>query len=345
MIELDERKVSHFFDDPDNRSRLEALLKEGGCYPTNVVIHPTMLCNHRCDFCNYFHNLDERDKIEGGKIKINGSIETYHMVKFFEEFDKCGVKALVISGGGDPLLHKDIEVILENALRFKFRKHFYTNLDFDLSDHVIELLSKFDSVNLNINTTDDGLYKLTRGKNSNISRVVDNVSKLKEKSALINAVIVVRDNTLQTLDATIDRMRDCGFSSLTISPAFDLGYRDGGSASEKTMGNLVRIKKKSKSKADIRVLRNVEDAVLKDDKIYCRTHLFDITIGADYNVYPCCMTSYTSGYSVINLRKFGSFTEAWESDERKERITQLNFGCNRCWFGAANDYLKTLGVS
>ena len=338
-IELDERKSKSFFDREENQRRLKILLRDGECYPTNVVIHPTMSCNHRCDFCNYFHNLDEENHKEKSRITSTEYIKIEHIIKFFREFEACGVQNLVISGGGDPLLHKDKEIILDTALKYRFEKHIYTNLDFNISDNIIEMLSRFNSININLNTTNPELYRQTRGKGSDLERVIRNVSELKRKKSVVNGVIITRDNTLSSLEQTIEWMRVQNFSSIIVSPAFNIEYKDGEKTTQKTMDSLYKVKKAVRGIDNIRVVTEVEKAVIKDSQAYCRTHYFDITIGADYWVYACCMRSYINGYGIVNLKKFGSFIDGWNSEERRRKLKNVGFKCGDCWFGFANQYL------
>src|SRR3989338_3668328 len=244
-MKLDERRIVHLLEDNETKKRLEKLLAEGDCYPAHVVIHPTMRCNHRCDFCNYFHNLDKHKEATGNAISPTGIIEKQDLLLFLEEFEKCGVKSLIISGGGDPLLHKDIKTILLRALQFSYDKHIYTNLDFKLDPETIDNLARFSSVNVNINT--------------------------------VNEVIIVRNNTLSMLEETLESLDQLGFGSVVVSPAFDLDYIDGIKTNEQTLESLQRVKEVVSNKK-VRIIKPVEETIVKNGEVYCRTHYLDITI-------------------------------------------------------------------
>ena len=343
-MSLDERRATSLLQDKETEERLEKLLAEGDCYPTHVVIHPTMVCNHRCGFCNYFHTLDEHEEKTGTVIQPTKAIEKRDMFRFLEEFEACRIKNLIISGGGDPLLHKDIRDIILESLRFSYNKHMYTNLDFNLDGDMIGVLSKLSSVNVNINTVDAELYKRTRGKNASIERINYNVARLKDKETTLSAVVIVRDDTIDSLEKTLESLDQQGFVSIVVAPSFDLEYQDNVRSSSQTIENLVRIREAIKRSKKIRMVKPVEEAVMNNGEVYCRTHYVDITIGADYGVYPCCMTAYKEGYELVNLRGFASFTKGWNSPERKRKIGDLNFKCNTCWFGSANNQLLQRGL-
>jgi len=339
-MELDKRKIDYFFDSEDAKERLNSFLQDRDCYPLHVVIHPTMACNHRCNFCNYFHNIDSYER-EDHQFK---SISLKEISILLEDFERLKVNTVVISGGGDPLAHRDIKAILERTMLFSFTKHIYTNLDFDLDDETISLLSKLDSLNINVNTFDPVLYRELRGKQANLSRVIRNLKYLTEQGANLRAVVVVKDDTIDSVQRTLDLLLNHDITKIVISPAFELAYADGTGISDTSIQKLVNFKN-TNSNTDIKFLRQVEEAVFEESgNSYCRTHYFDITIGADYFVYPCCLTAYREEYRLVNLKEFKSFEDAWNSNARKSTINSLDFKCSICWFGKANQYLKTIGV-
>jgi MoaA/NifB/PqqE/SkfB family radical SAM enzyme len=340
-MKLDERKADYLFHSKVAQERLNNFLQDGDCYPLHIVVHPTMICNHRCHFCNYFHNLDLYGQ-EDSRLK---SISVNEFSKILQGGKELEISNLVISGGGDPLAHKEIKAILHNTLPFPFSKHIYTNLDFNIEDEVVELLSKLDSLNVNINTFDPNLYRQLRGKHADLSRVIRNLQLLRESGAYLRSVLVVKDDNINSVQKTIDSLLNFGVTKIVISPAFDLPYADGIGISESSIKKLIDIKNKYYG-FDIKFIRQVEEAVFeKSGNSYCRTHHFDVTIGADSFVYPCCLTAYREEYRLLDLKRFNSFKEAWNSPERKSKIKNLDFKCSICWFGKANEYLQTIGVT
>jgi|SRR3989344_3890591 len=343
-MSLDERRATSLLQDKETEKRLEELLAKGDCYPVSVVIHPTMKCNHRCDFCNYFDTVNKHEETTNKLMPLSKALEKKDIVYFFEEFERCKIKSLIISGGGDPLLHRDIKTILLESLRFGYDKHIYTNLDFCLDQSTLDTLSRFSSVNVNINTTDEKLYKYTRGRNANIERVRYNIRQLKDRSTALNAVVIVRDNTFSALEETLENLSQQGFRSIVVSPAFDLNYLDCINPSSQTLVHLAKMKEKVPNSTKIRIVKPVEKVAIKEGQVYCRAHHLDITLGADYGVYPCCMTAYKEEHELVNLKKFGSFVEGWNSSERRDKISNLDFKCNTCWFGSANNQLLQRGL-
>jgi hypothetical protein len=156
--------------------------------------------------------------------------------------------------------------------------------------------------------------------------------------------VIVKDDTIDSVKNSIDSLLEHGVTQIVISPAFDLEYLDSTGVSKNLIEKLL-VLKSTYSNYNIKFVRQVEDAVFEDSgDAYCRTHYFDVTIGADSFIYPCCLTAYREEYKLVCLKNFTSFKEAWNSSERKSKISNLGFKCSICWFGKTNQYLQDIGV-
>ncbi len=77
-------------------------LNNGYIPPIHVQLMPTNKCNLNCSFCS----CKKRNKKEGLTI---GQIET-----LCRNLKKMGCKAATVTGGGEPLMHVDISLILDS---------------------------------------------------------------------------------------------------------------------------------------------------------------------------------------------------------------------------------------
>lgn len=322
---LDKRRTNYFFSSDLSKERLRSFYKQEDCFPLDVVIHPTTKCNHSCDFC--YHKLNFQ-----GKNHHNFDLSRFLLLS--EELKNIGTNALVISGGGEPLKHREIGNMVEEASKFPFSS-IYTNLDIPLNEELIMSLSMLDVINVNINTSNEDTYKNIRGRNANLMRVRNNLKHLLEKQDNVNGIITVRQESLPTLEKTIKDFYSWGISQIIISPAFDLEYTDQYDPKQ-CVKDLERIKSKI-TENTIRILEPEEKTATntKGNQI-CHSHYFDITVGANEEVYPCCNVAYLEQYKIVDLKNYPSFKDAWSSKERKLWIGSKKIGCKTCWLSPVN---------
>ena len=84
-----------------NGDIMKSILKRGYIPPAHVQLNPTNNCNQNCPFCS----CSERDK----KLELSYDEVNYAMTKFKEK----GCVGVTVTGGGEPLMHKDIHRIID----------------------------------------------------------------------------------------------------------------------------------------------------------------------------------------------------------------------------------------
>lgn len=87
-------------DLPRIRRRLGAAHDE--LAPNVIVFHPTDRCNHRCDWCWYDRSTDEILCDAVGRLLDNSVVRP------------DAVEEVILAGGGEPLLHPDINRIVQS---------------------------------------------------------------------------------------------------------------------------------------------------------------------------------------------------------------------------------------
>jgi MoaA/NifB/PqqE/SkfB family radical SAM enzyme len=81
---------------------------KGDPLPRGVEIHPTDVCNHRCDYC--FHGGTGFDPRRAHQTL---SLENY--IDLFGQMAELGIRSLSIAGGGEPLGDRRTRDIVEHA--------------------------------------------------------------------------------------------------------------------------------------------------------------------------------------------------------------------------------------
>lgn len=121
-------------------------LKSKRNHPIVLHIMPTEVCNLRCIFCSV------AQRGEDGRLCSNLTMDQIRNV--VEEFKKRGLKAIIISGGGEPLMYPQINELIEYLYNEGLQIGLITN-GILLSTHLkSEILDKLTWVRISINSMD-----------------------------------------------------------------------------------------------------------------------------------------------------------------------------------------------
>lgn len=113
--------------------------------PRMVSFWPTTICNYNCSFCLY-----KRENTKEHKVA-----DTESTMWMIDQIAAAGVRSLEFSGGGEPTLHPDFEIIAEYAYNRKLKLGLFTNgtnLHFDI-------LKDFRYVRIGLDAADSEAYE------------------------------------------------------------------------------------------------------------------------------------------------------------------------------------------
>lgn len=111
---------SHFLLGEDHKVR-----------PITVELWPSLTCDARCPLCTYSVNAARR---EADKSEDKFTAETSEYLRLIKQFKNFGVKSLIFTGGGEPLLHPDFVKLVAEAHR--------NSLDWGMFTHGLHLSKK-----------------------------------------------------------------------------------------------------------------------------------------------------------------------------------------------------------
>jgi len=322
------RKPHRLFGHPVAQARLSEFLRNGHCYPLTVVLHPTSLCQHRCTFCCNWQIRNTRSHV----------LDPSWSISLISDLAHGGVRNLLFSGGGEPLLYPSLGQVLRHALGQDLRVSLYTNLDCEIDNEVLELLPYVEWVKVTVDAVPSESYKASRGSNACLRRVGDNIRALVKVGVRVEGTVVIRDDNISTVEEVTRWLVGVGVGSVNVRPGFAIAYPDGVGVSQATIDTL---REMSHAGSDRIRFSSPLDDVARDDQgeSLCLTPQFDVTIGSDKCVYPCCLTAYDRAFCIVDLSHYHSFGEAWASQERYRWIEDFKPSCEVCWFSPANRFL------
>lgn len=282
--------------------------------PIHIQLCPTNKCNQNCLFCSC-KNRDKTEELSLEQIKS--------LIVHFSEF---GTKSVTITGGGESLLHPEIDSILDLFVKAKIKTGLVTN-GFLLPE-LGNSIEKCEWIRISLSKEID-YYRLDKILNKVICFETDwafsyVVQDEIEINSIVWAINYANKNNFTHIRLVNDLM------NLPISDP------------------LPRIKdmlQKLHINDEIVIYQPRKEFALGEKQ--CLISLLKPLIGADGFVYPCCGVQYADSEPEANfpvsmrMGRIESIPEIWEK--------QLFFdgsNCKRCYYGQYNktlEKIKSLG--
>jgi len=161
------------FYHPEN---ITALKQGKRPFPITLEIDLTNRCNHNCSFCNYAERINtSRDSLDTSVLKTR-----------LKEAKTLGTKAVVFSGGGEPMLHKDYFEIIDFTKQVGFDVGTISNGSIIAENNVDTIVKSLQWIRISLAGGDRDSYKKVQG--------VDQFDKIIENLKLLSDVKIKKNN-------------------------------------------------------------------------------------------------------------------------------------------------------
>ena len=298
--------------------KIKAMLDGELTPPICVRIKPTNICQMRCSFsdgkmwCVYakgsgMHDLMEKDVMDYDKLK-----------SILIDLKGMGVKSIILSGGGSPLLHPRIKDILWDLIRFDFEWAVITNGEMIID--YSKLLSYAKWIRVSADYWDATSFSASRKRESvKLTKILDGIASLNNVG--IN-FIVTKENYQYLEDATYI-FKNAGAKEIRFSPVWVDNFEEYHSFPVNIDGC------KKFEDENFKVYSSYYFQSSERGYSRCFSQEFVPVIGADLNIYRCHNTSF-SEHGLIGSIKDRNFSDVW----KKENI---QFDAHVCRHQCAND--------
>ena len=136
--------------------------------PVNVEIDLSNRCSLGCEWCHFAYT-HTRGPLKGKRAKPAGAVpggdlmDTGLALRIVDELAQAGVRSIVWTGGGEPTLHPDFDLIVSHAAAIGVEQGIYTNGTL-ISDERAELLKESMAwVYVSLDAADRETYKKLKG--------------------------------------------------------------------------------------------------------------------------------------------------------------------------------------
>lgn len=300
---------------------LQNLLCGERCSPLYIRLKPTNKCNQDCYYCSYRNPC-----LDLSEYNMNDEIPFDTMMSLLDDFVSMKVKAVTLSGGGEPLLYPYIEKTMERLLEGQIDLSIITN-GILLNGRRAELLSKAKWVRLSIDTVDASKYsQIRRVKEESFHILCKNIkqfSAIKNENCELGVnMVVTKDNYMEVAEMA-SLMKELGVNHVKYAPLLSDDTSNYHKEIKEVVTDALNRAQMELSDEKFRVidLYTNETEVKKNVcRPYheCQVKEFECVIGADAKVYICHHKAYMKDGIVCDLKQ-GSFKGQWYS----EKVTDL----------------------
>lgn len=295
--------------------------------PVMVEISPTHRCNQRCRYC-YADKAGNSGDILGDDI----------ILEAFKQVADAGVKAVLVQGTGEPLIHKALPAAIEAGSARELSIGISTNgvlLNRALQERILEHLLY---VRFSVLDKDPRRYAYLHGCSEkqwkDLTDNIESAAALRKKRdlqlALWATVYLYRDNFGSVYDI-VKFYKDLGMDYIVVQEASYTEFSPSGKEEyfSKTISKSVidemKLSLQSLQDDDFRV--KVRFPINDDTYIvgmneecwknnYCHGIKFYTIISSDGSVYPCWRFWGKQEYSYGSLYE-KTFHEIWKGERRK----------------------------
>ena len=350
MNEMSSLKAIHH---PD---KIEQFKSRKLVYPVYVEIDPVAACNHDCSFCR-FHAF--RGNQFNKNLNLGDTIKIDKMMEILWDCADMGVKAVQFVGGGEPSLHPNFESMLQYANLCNLEiglisngvssawKRFAREITYCLNKNGQWVRFSLDAA------TKDTYDIIHRGRMNDFDCVTNSIKTVckhrNDKVTVGISFVVVQENVNNIVDAS-KRSVDLGADYIRFA-AFvppDVAIDGTNDFYDKDLISQIRRELEripdSINFADDFSIRHATSKIDRYEKgDHCYFSCMVASIGADLNLYPCCVWKYHPDAVIGSLEK-ESLKTVWESAERHAFYSRFDISevCNSCYLKPKNDVIKYL---
>ncbi len=285
-----EKEILDFSDYP--QSIPAKIVGDGKSYfPSRANIEITDKCNLKCEYCYV------------SSSPYNNNVMRYEKVaELFEILEKNGVNTIQLTGG-EPLIHPDIEKIL-NLATTKFDVIALLSNGVYFPDKILNIIeSNLDKIAVQISidgSNEDINFKVRQIKNT-YNKSVQALKKLLSINAILRVVIVVTPNNALDIDDCCKMLKELGIKEIGLSIAEESGAAGSIEYPNKEIQGLYHYIKSTYGEYFLEVnkkyydiissVKNITEIGIEETPRNCGAGYRSIAIDPNGNVRPCLLVS------------------------------------------------------
>jgi len=322
-------------------------------YPITIEIDPTNACNENCTWCCWYDHKKTKETMSKGLLE-----------KIVRNLGRVGIKGLIWTGGGEPLLNKYTVTNMELSKSLGMENGMFTNGILLTPEIIKPIINSCEWLRISFGAATSETFEKCHGT-KDFYRIIENikefvkVKKELKKNIAIGLSMMVDFGNYQELYDEAKISKELGVDYFQGKPLNQLGSEDKIWWETKVIPLFKKAKEDFEDKSfkiltaqytqdkygdqGSKFLSNITPSleVVDEEKGKCYVHNFVTAITADGDVAFCKNMRDNKEYILGNLKE-NTLEEIWHSDRRRKIIEKINSkGCDTfCQNGRLNQMLK-----
>ncbi|HTF89697.1 MAG TPA: radical SAM protein [Planctomycetota bacterium] len=194
--------------------RLAAWLRDGRSFPVTIELDATNRCNHACSFCCWSVLHDRR----------RDTMSWDFMAKVLDDLASVGVKAVIWTGGGEPLVNPHTAAGMERAQAAGMRNALFTNGALLTEQLARRLVVSCDWIRFSMAAGTRSEYQRIQGVDDfdlvrrNVAMIVE-LARREGSPIRLGAMMLLHKTSLETFLPFVESCRDLGLSFAQGKPS------------------------------------------------------------------------------------------------------------------------------
>jgi len=292
--------------------------------PVFVQLDLTNRCNLRCKWCV----TRKRNAIDSAEWSWDD------LCRLLDVLKRSGVKAIEITGGGEPTLHSQFEQFVLEAAGMEFELALVTN-GTTWHDRVKPVLKYFEWVRISVDVIDKEAQLRLKGRNYSL----DFELHRKPEHVIVGASFIITRENYKDIPKFAAWAKEQGFDNVRFSYDHDADALYYAPIKEELRDLLDEAAELEDENFAVFALKERLD--IWRPKRYSRCYYSDLVLvlDAEKKAYRCCEWKHRSGpgcYGEIKLN------EAISLQFRNRPLLNPRRHCPPCWMNAKNEFLEWL---
>ncbi len=347
QFDIQQKILGHF-------DRINKWINNEICYPITMEIDPSNACNEDCIWCCWKEH--RKDGIIMDKKLLN---------KIIYNLKRVGVKGIIWTGGGEPLINKHVPESMLLAHNLGMKNGLFTNGILMTPKIIPTIIKSCEWIRISLGAATSETFKLCH-KGNDFNKIIDNVKEfMKVKKRIgsdiaIGLSMMVHKKNYHELYKEAVLAKKLGVDYFQGKPLNQMNSEDSKWWHEKVIPEFIKAKTLEENNFKILTAQYTQDKygdegskfienitpsleISEDEKKKCYVHNFVTAITANGDVPFCKNLRDNKEFIMGNLRT-QTMEDIWKSKRRKDIIKKINEGnCNVfCQNGRLNQILKII---